>query len=136
MPTLRLAYALESKRRMMRAGYLPPLDQSTSYTVTHGQDYEALGANGHRTAINGTGGYEGRGVITNMDGVALTEQTAARWRAARVSAPGEPVGVPPYQDHRQAAGGAFNGDASLGMIPQKIERLGAQTYPGLAAETI
>ncbi|MEM8948122.1 MAG: hypothetical protein AAGA21_13555 [Pseudomonadota bacterium] len=135
-PTLRLAYSLESKRRLMRAGYLPPLDQTTSYTITHGQDYEALGVNGHREAINGTGGYQGRGVITNMDSIAITEQTGARWRSARVSAQASLSVFHHIKDHRPAAGGPFNGDASLGMFPQKIDRLGAQTYPGLAAETI
>ncbi|MEZ5934208.1 MAG: hypothetical protein R3F54_20180 [Alphaproteobacteria bacterium] len=136
MPTLRLVYNLESKRRMMRAGYLPPLDQSTTYTVSHGQDYEALGLNNHRAAINGTGGYEGRGVITNMDSIAITEQTVTRWRAARVSAQASLSVFHHIKDHRPAVGGPFNGDASLGMFPQKIARLGGQTYPGLAAETI
>ena len=136
MPTLRLAYGLESKRRMMRAGYLPPLDQGATYSITHGQDYEALGLNGHREGINGTGGYEGRGVITNMDSIAITEQTAARWRSARVSAQASLSVFHHIKDHRDAQGGPFNGDASLGMFPQKIDRLGTQSYPGLAAETI
>ncbi|MGI9419557.1 MAG: hypothetical protein ACR2RA_17155 [Geminicoccaceae bacterium] len=136
MPTLRLAYSLESKRRLMRAGYLPPLDQSSSYSITHGENYEALGLNNHRSAINGTGGYQGRGVITNMDSIAFTEQTAPRWRAARVSAQASLSVFHHIKDHRAAVGGAFNGDASLGMFPQKIARLGAQAYPGLAAETI
>ncbi len=133
MPTLRLAYSLESKRRMMRAGYLPPLDQSTGYAAVHGQTYEPLGLNNHREAINGTGGYEGRGVVTNMDSIAITEQTAARWRAARVSAQASLAVFHHIKDHRDAVGGAFAGDASLGMFPQKIARLGAKTYPGLAA---
>ena len=136
MPTLRLAYGLESKRRMMRAGYLPPLDQSTTYSITHGQDYEALGLNGHREGINGTGGYEGRGVLTNMDSIAITEQSGARWRSARVSAQASLSVFHHIKDHRDAQGGPFDSDASLGMFPQKIDRLGAQTYPGLAAETI
>ena len=136
MPTLRLAYSLESKRRLMRAGYLPPLDQSSSYSITHGENYEALGLNNHRSAINGTGGYQGRGVITNMDSIAFTEQTAPRWRAARVSAQASLSVFHHIKDHRAAVGGAFSGDASLGMFPQKIARLGAQAYPGLAAETI
>ena len=86
MPTLRLIYSPDSKRRLMRSGYVPPLNQATRYSIQHGQVYEALGLNGHRQAINGTGGYEGRGIITNMDAIAFTEQTDARWRAARVSA--------------------------------------------------
>jgi len=136
MPTLRLAYSPDSKRRLMRAGYVPPLDQATRYTIEHGQDYEALGLNGHRAAINGTGGYEGRGIITNMDSIAFTEQTDARWRAARVSAQASLSVFHHIKDHRSANGGAFDGDASLGMFPQKISSLGAQTYSGLAAETI
>lgn len=136
MPTLRLAYSPDSKRRLMRAGYVPPLDQATSYSIQHGQDYEALGLNGHREAINGTGGYQGRGIITNMDSIAFTEQTDARWRAARVSAQASLSVFHHIKDHRSAAGGAFNGDASIGMFPQKIDRLGAQSYPGLATETI
>jgi hypothetical protein len=136
MPTLRLAYNPDSKRRLMRAGYVPPLDQGARYSIQHGQDYEALGLNGHREAINGTGGYEGRGIITNMDSIAFTEQTDARWRAARVSAQASLSVFHHIKDHRQAAGGAFNGDVSLGMFPQKIAEFGAQTYPGLAAETI
>lgn len=136
MPTLRLTYSLDSKRRMMRAGYLPPLDQSSSYTITHGQTYEALGLNNHRAGINGTGGYQGRGVITNMDSIAITEQSSERWRAARVSAQASLSVFHHIKDHRSAVGGPFNGDASLGMFPQKIDRLGAQTYPGLASEII
>ena len=136
MPTLKLTYGPDSKRRLMRAGYLPPLDQSTRYTVEHDQSYEALGLNNHREGINGTGGYQGRGLITNMDSIAFTEQTEARWRAARVSAQASLSVFHHIKDHRSAVGGSFDGDASLGMFPQKIERLGAQSYPGLAAETI
>ncbi len=136
MPTLRLAYSPDSRRRLMRAGYIPPLDLTTRYTIQHGQDYDALGTNGHRAAINGTGGYEGRGVVTNMDSIAFTEQTVERWRAARVSAQASLSVFHHIKDHRPASGGAFGGDASMGMFPQKIARLGAQAYPGLATETI
>ena len=40
------------------------------------------------------------------------------------------------KDHRPASGGAFDGDASMGMFPQRIDRLGAQSYAGLSTETI
>ncbi len=131
MPTLAVTYSLASKQRMMRAGYLPPLDQATSYNVTYGAAYEPLGLNNHRAAINGTGGYPGRGLITNMDSVALVNQTPANWRVARVSAQATLSVHHHIKDHRAAGG-----DISLGLMPLPITRLGAQSYPGLAAETI
>jgi hypothetical protein len=93
MPTLRLEYSLDTKKKMMKAGYVPPLKQGITYDKTGLTNtyapYDGSTATtqlNHRRAINGTGGFNGRGFITHMDGIALTEQTAEAWRIARVSA--------------------------------------------------
>jgi hypothetical protein len=143
MPTLLLAYSTASKQKMAQAGYLPPLTTShsptsPSYTTTYTPFGESSGAlvHNHRRAINGTGGYEGRGAITNPDSLALILQTESTWRAARVSAM---AGLSVYshvRDHRTASGGFADGDASGGLIPASMQQLGAQSYTSLAGEII
>ena len=144
MPRLRHAYSAASLQRMMRAGYLPPLDLTKAYAPTHSNTYVPLGTNNHRAAINGTGGYEGRGMVTNPDAIALVQQTAAAWRIARVSAQASLAVFHHYKDHRApASGGVFEatGGPSLGLFPQRINRnadgttgAAARTYAGLATE--
>ena len=138
MPTLKLAYGIISKQRMMRAGYLPPLAEGYSYdSSSFNANYLPLGENtgalvhNHRRAINGTGGYNGRGAISNMDSMALVEQTAALWRIARVSAQAGLATHFHVRDHREVSG-----DVSLGLIPAPIQQLGAQTYSDLADEIV
>jgi hypothetical protein len=158
MPTLNLAYALDSKRRMMRAAYFPPLRHDVSFDPFLDQrvngpltlDYVPLGdrspggtpdianvpcSHGHRHAINAPGAYRGRGFVTNMDSVALLDQTPARWRLARVGAQAALSVYHHIKDHRDPGSGPFAGDASMGMFPQPINKLGPQSYPGLAGET-
>lgn len=138
MPTLRLAYDVLSKRRMMRAGYLPPLAEGYSYdSGGFNRFYLPLGettgaiAHNHRRAISGTGGYNGRGALTNMDSMCLVEQTEDLWRIARVSAQAGLAVHFHIRDHRTAAGGV-----SAGLIPAPISQLGAQSYSGLADEVV
>ena len=138
MPTLKLAYGATSKRRMMRAGYLPPLAEGYSYDSSRfnsfylplGEDTGAVVHN-HRRAINGTGGYNGRGAISNMDSMTLVEQTAALWRISRVSAQAGLAAHFHVRDHRPVAG-----DVSFGLIPAPVQQQGAQAYPGLADEIV
>lgn len=136
MPTLNVAYSLDSKRRNMRAGYMPPLAEghaydSSGFTDVHVPLGEPAGltAHNHRKAINGTGGYNGRGAISNMDCMAQVGQTAALWRIARVSAQAGLTAPFHYRDSRVAGA-----DVSAGLIPSVVTQLGAQTYPGLAGE--
>jgi len=138
MPTTKLSYGVTSKQRMMRAGYLPPLAEGYSYdSSSFTPNYIPLGENtgavvhNHRRAINGTGGYNGRGAISNMDSMALVEQTAALWRIARVSAQAGLAVHFHVRDHRDVSG-----DVSLGLIPAPIQQLGAQSYSGLAEEIV
>ncbi|MEM7044547.1 MAG: hypothetical protein AAF543_17200 [Pseudomonadota bacterium] len=138
MPTLRLAYGPVSKRRMMRAGYLPPLAQGFTYDSSRfSRFYLPLGettgavAHNHRRAINGTGGYNGRGSISNMDSMALVEQTADLWRVSRVSAQAGLAVHFHVRDHR-----TVGSDVSAGLIPAPVSQLGAQSYPGLADEVV
>ena len=138
MPTLRLAYSNDSKRKLMRASYFPPLAQGLSYDSDGFNNfYQPLGettgaiAHNHRRAINGTGGYNGRGMLSNMDSMTLVEQTEDLWRISRVSAQ---AGLSVHfhvRDHR-----IEGGDVSAGLMPAPIEQLGAQSYPGLADEII
>ena len=138
MPTLRLAYGAASKQRLMRAGYLPPLAEgytydSSSFTRFYlplGEDTGNLVHN-HRRAINGTGGYNGRGAITNMDSMTLVEQTSDLWRVSRVSAQAGLAVHFHVRDHR-----TVGGDVSLGLIPAPFQQLGAQSYPDLGDEIV
>lgn len=68
-------------------GMVPPLDLSDSYTMPGYTNTYVPGSKlSHREFIDETGGYAGRGVITNMDSIALWSQTAADYRVARVNA--------------------------------------------------
>ncbi len=138
MPTLRLSYDIISKRRMMRAGYLPPLAEGYSYDSGGFTRFylplgETTGAvvHNHRRAINGTGGYNGRGSISNMDSMTQVEQTADLWRVSRVSAQAGLAVHFHVRDHR-----TVGGNVSAGLIPAPISQLGANTYPGLADEIV
>lgn len=138
MPTLNLVYGTTSKRRMMRAGYLPPLAEGYSYdSSSFNPNYLPLGedtgnlVHNHRRAINGTGGYNGRGAISNMDSMALVQQTAQLWRIARVSAQAGLAVFFHVRDHRDVGG-----DVSAGLIPAPIQQLGAQSYTGLGNEIV
>ena len=146
MPTLNLAYTAATKRAMSKTGYLPPLTTTVSIDATFAQTtHVPLGENpsastgnshNHRKDINGTGAYNGRGPIGNPESIALIQQTAAAWRAARVSAQ---AGLSVHYhiwDHRVASGGFADTDVSMGLIPFKVQQLGAQSYTGLAAETL
>jgi len=147
MPTLNLKYSAASKRKMAKTGYLPPLTTNSSHItvprVYSQTDHTPLGetptsstgnAHNHRKAINGTGAYNGRGAISDMDAQCLMLQGADDWRTARVSAQ---AGLSVHfhiRDHRTASGGFANGDVSAGLIPAKVDLLGAQSYTGLASE--
>jgi len=144
MPRLSAQYSLDSKRRMMRAGVLPPIRQGRTYTKTFTQtSHVPLGekqgggigvSHNQREVINGTGGYEGRGIISTMDAIALGRQSASDWRIARVSAQAGLSAFFHIRDHRTATGGTANGDVSAGLIPPLATQLGPQAYPGLAGE--
>ena len=143
IPTLSVTYGQDTLRAMMRAGYLPPLDLGTVYTGdlysnpnsgTSGgftNTYVPLGRQGHKEAINGTGGYVGRGVVTDADAKAISRQTSAAWRIARVMAQASLSVYHHWKDHRLAGG-----RVSIGAFPQKVVPLGPQSYPGLASEII
>jgi len=143
MPTLIHAYSNASKAKMARAGFLPPLRQDATYTNPNTIDTvvplgETSGTvvHNHRRAINGTGAYQGRGALTNMDSICLTQPTAANWRISRVSAQAGLSAFYHIRDHRNASGGFADGDVSAGIIPPPVEQIGAQTYTGLAGETV
>lgn len=146
-PTLSLSYSDISKRRMMRSGVFPPLKQGIKYNKTfrtrsivplgeqqEGQPFSQ--SHNHRRSINGTGGYQGRGILPNMDAIALTQQGVEDWRIARVSAQAGLSAFFHVRDHRVARGGPFDGDISMGLIPPVTGRLGPQSYAGLASETV
>lgn len=143
MPTLSPAYSTDSRKRMMRAGYLTPVDLSEAYSTdiysdpTSTQnggiqdDHTPLGTNGHKAAVNAVGGYVGRGIMGDVEGKAITVQTTARWRQNRVMAQAALSISHHIRDHR-----TVSSDASGKIIPSKVNPLGAKSYAGLAAETI
>lgn len=144
MPRLLVQISDSWLRRMMKAGYLPPIKQGLSgLTNPNSATYTPLGTNNHRAAINGTGAYEGRGMVTNPDAHLLASQTAANWRVARVSAQASLSVFHHIKDHRTlGANSPFEADGiSLGAIPQLINRQpdgstgGSYSYDGLATPT-
>jgi hypothetical protein len=137
MPTLRHAYSEAGLKKMMRTGYLPPL-RLTSVPTNYGANadgtpppngtYTPLGTNGHKPAINGTGGYVARGAVTVPDARAIITQTATDWRYARAAAQGGMSVFWHTFDHRTPAVDK--------LIPEPFEQLGAKTYSGLGAELL
>ena len=129
-PTLSIAYSTASRKKLFRAGSLPPLDWSESdWVLTATDDYTPLATNGHRASINDGGAYVGRGAITRMDANAIGLQSVAAWRIARV---GAQAGLSCYQhvcDHR-----VIDTTPKPVMFPGKIGQKGAQSYTGLGAE--
>lgn len=151
IPTLRPVYADASLKKMMKAGYIPPLRLNvTTYVDASGyaSTHDPLGLNpavanfphGHRGDINGTGPYAGRGMWTDPDSRLISQQASATaatvelcWRKSRVMAQ---AGLSVYihvRDHRSASGVNGGTDAPNRIIPAKIRRDATQTYSGLGA---
>lgn len=130
MPTLRVEYSLASRKKMARAGYLPPFDWSLTPEARAAFTYVPLGANGHRAAIGSGGGYAGRGAVSILDGEAMVLQSADSWRCARVAAQ---AGLSVYFhafDHR-----VIDDEPGMRLIPQPFTtQLGAKSYSQLGDE--
>ncbi len=130
-PTLSPAYSTVSRKKMARVGgYVPPMAWGeTGWTIVGSPTYTPLGLNNHRSGISGTGGYVGRGQVTQMDANAIATQTPANWRIARVSAQ---AGLSMYNamyDHR-----VIDIEPSPRLLPQKFRVYGALSYSGMGAE--
>lgn len=67
-------------------GLVPPYDSTYTPAATSAVTYVPLGNMDHRAAIDGTGGYQGRGMFTNIDAKAYMRQTAADNRSMRTNA--------------------------------------------------
>jgi hypothetical protein len=159
MPTVRVQYADSSLKAMMRAGYIPSLTINAAYAdVADGagtvgnngsglvSTYTPLDRNGHRTKINGTGGYIGRGIWGHQDASLLSRQsdaTAAKaelaWRRSRVMAQ---AGLSMYshtRDHRSASNVNGGTDTTNRLMPGGMRNSAAvdsQSYTGLASACI
>lgn len=125
-------YSTASLQRMMRAGYLPPLRLAATYPAPAALAYTPLGGNGHRTGgLAGTGGYPGRGLLTNFDVQAVLDQSPLAWSNARIAAHANLSYNYFYRDPRQV-----NGDYSALLIPYPISEGGVPKghapYAGLA----
>lgn len=137
MPTVNVAYSDDSLTKIAKTGYLPPIARDKSYPagsfvdtiVPLGEFGTSGNVHNHRRAINGTGGYNGRGIVSDMDVRALEAQTAATWRVARVSAQAALSVFMHHRDHRTIDTVDFPG-----LVAAPIDQLGAQTYADLGAE--
>ena len=84
------------KSYWVSTGLVPPLnlalEPKSCATVSGNQGgpytshYIPCSGQNHRTDVDQTGSYPGRGLITNMDGIAFLRQTAADFRWARLNA--------------------------------------------------
>jgi len=78
------------KRHAISTGFFPPLDTSWSprsnVELRYTANYTPCGGVNHRTDINATGGYVGRGLLPNMDCITFMSQTAQNLRSSRTSA--------------------------------------------------
>jgi hypothetical protein len=158
MPTVRVQYDDSSLKRMMKAGYIPPLRLGVAYpsdrfssstSLSSGgmeSAYTPLTRNGHRQGINGTGGHIGRGIWGGQDAVLVCRQSQAAataelaWRRSRVMAQ---AGLSVYhhvRDHRTVSGVNGGTDTTNRLIPQtfrKAATLGiSQNYTGLGAHCV
>ena len=68
------------------AGFVPPLNLSNARTSQYSDVYVPCGTASHRPFVDGTGGYQGRGVIPNSDAIAFCRQDPADTAAARINA--------------------------------------------------
>ncbi len=126
-------YSTATLQRMMRAGYLPPLRLAAKYPAPAPLTYTPLGGNGNRTGgLSGTGGYPGRGLLTEFDVQAILDQSPLAWENAKIAAHANLSYNYFYTDPRQV-----NGDYSAKLIPLVISEGGKPTghapYAGLAA---
>jgi hypothetical protein len=82
---------LPNKAYWIATGLVPPLNLAAKpapYAAINGgaATYVPCGSQSHRNNIDGTGGYEGRGILPNPDCVAFLRQTAEDVACARVNA--------------------------------------------------
>lgn len=136
MPTLTRSYSDASRQKMMRSGLLPPYKLGVTYATNAyalSTTYTPLGTNSHRAAINGKGGYMGRGLMPDSDGKALVEQTATRWRQARVAAQAGLSAHFHVEDHRIPTG---KSDPACRPFPPAMRKITPQSYLNLAAPTV
>ncbi len=82
---------IPSKAAWVASGLVPPLNLASkpaAYAAISrgGAAYTPCGSQSHRPNIDGSGAYEGRGVLTNPDCIAFMRQTADDVAAARINA--------------------------------------------------
>ena len=142
MPTVRVQYDDECLKRMMKAGYIPPLSLGVNYLTNDGYPTTnaPLGTNGHRAAISASGAYPGRGIWGNPDAKLVSLQSSAAaataevaWRKSRVMAQ---AGLSVYahiRDHR-----TVGSDTSNKLMPMPLRQVtsGTQSYVGLASPLV
>ncbi|MGD9507049.1 MAG: hypothetical protein AB7I59_00510 [Geminicoccaceae bacterium] len=146
MPTVRVQYDDSSLKRMMKAGYIPPLRLGVDYALPALLPYVPLGTNGHRAAINGTGAYAGRGMWGNPDALLVgglqSSGSAAEkaWRCARCAAQAGLAVFFHVFDHRSTSGVNGGTDAPNRLIPQSFRKAATlslnQSYSGLGAHCV
>ena len=82
---------LPNKAYWIASGLVPPINLASKPAPyasfnTNTKIYQPCGSQSHRGDLDSTGGYEGRGIITNPDGIAFLRQTAEDVACARISA--------------------------------------------------
>lgn len=142
LPTLRVAYSDASLQRMMRAGYVPPLRLGVAYSSSYPTTYVPLGANGHRSGINDTGGYAGRGIwpdpdsqLVSLQGSATAATAETAWRKSRVMAQAALAVGWHVRDHRSTSGVNGGTDTTNRLVPHVFRKISA-SYSGLAGPAV
>lgn len=143
MPTVRVQYDDESLKRMMKAGYVPPLRLSASYAAPATVTCVPLGTNGHRASIAAGGAYAGRGMWSNFDAKLVVQQGSApvataelAWRGSRVAAQAGLANYTHACDHRSATGVNGDIDTTNRIIPGYFRRRVGASYAGLATPCV
>ena len=104
---------LPNKAYWIATGLVPPLNlaaKPAAYASFNGDanTYMPCGNQSHRGQIDSTGGYEGRGIITNSDGIAFLRQTAEDVACARINGH---VGLHVFLHYRSSGTRRRPGDA-------------------------
>lgn len=111
----------------------PPYDASFTPDSSTKPTYVPLGNIQHRAAIDDTGGYAGRGVLTNFDAKAFMRQTAFDNRVARTNAFAGLHYPNHFRDERTRTRPSESADVANTLVPLLWEpkAASASTFSGL-----
>ena len=124
-PTL---HSVPNKDYLVATGLVPPLRTTRAPAAEATPVYVPCGAIEHRANVDGTGGYAGRGVITEMDAAAFMRGDAQAYTRARINALAG-LGIPyHYRSNRQRTRPGEAADTANTSIVLKMAPKAASYY--------